>query len=346
MESTATAVDSLLEGEILQASNSDTLGDDRNPGPAARLNAVWRQKVVGWYFTVVAALRVRHSHSTAVDSSSGSIVSPSNRASVHVAVSLLDNYLMSLPSERALRYQHDRAAYQLLATTCLLLGLRLAQLDRSEATNANERAATDPRPLKRAKTHRTNMHEAPAVAAARMAPADVAIPNASALLRLVDAPASISERRVASLAREMTGSPSFPRGKVVTALHFVAALRGARTRVAEDGSSLSLGPADAEVAVRLADASLGESTFLGLRPSVLACAVVTLALGRSISINLQLPSIRQKVYKSIFGTEYDSHLQFLARKTESNLLGFIHVDALASRNRLSTTHLIPMEDES
>ena len=98
MESTATAVDSLLEREILQASNSDTPRDDRNPGPAARLNAVWRQKVVGWYFTVVAALRVRHSNSTAVDSSSGNIDSPSNRASVHVAVSLLDNYLMSLPS--------------------------------------------------------------------------------------------------------------------------------------------------------------------------------------------------------------------------------------------------------
>lgn len=348
MASINTAVDSLLERETRQSakSNSNTPDDVDCSGPTTRLNAVWRQKVVHWYFTLVAALR--RQHSTAAESSSGSIDNPFSRASVHVTVALLDNYLMSLPSERALRYKRDRPAYQLLATTCLLLGMRLAQLDRTKEREARGRAAAGPPEpsggLKRAKTHRTNMNE---VSAPTVTPAGVAIPNVAALLRISAAPKSMSERHILSMVREMTGSRSFPRSPVVTALHFVDALCGVSTRVNEDSASISLGPADAEDACRLADVTLRDTRFSGLRPSVLACAVITLALARSTSVDLSLASLRHKVYHSIFGPEDDPLLQASIKKAESNLLESIQVRAPPSRNRrtMPTTHLIPLEDE-
>lgn len=353
MASNKTAVDSLLEREIRPGSSSITPEEINFSDPTTRLNAAWRQKVVHWYFTLVAALR--RQHSTAVDSSCGSAENPFSRASVHVTVSLLDNYLMSLPSERALRYKRDQPAYQLLATTCLLLGMRLAQLDQSKEKEARKRAAADPHEageklqggLKRAKTHRTHMNEVSAPTVAGATPVGVAIPNAAAILRISAAPKSMSERHIVSMVREMTGSRSFPRSKVVTALHFVDALCGTSTHASEDSSSVSLGPADAEDACRLADATLRDTRFSGLRPSVLACAVITLALARSSSVNLSLASLRQKVYHSIFGTEDDPLLQASIRKAESNLLGSIQVGAPPSRNRriVPTTHLIPLEDE-
>ena len=348
MNSGKTVVDSLLEREIHQASNSSIAKDANKSGPTRRFNAVWRQKVVRWYFTVVASLR--RQHSTAVESSD-SIVNPFSRASVHFTVSLLDNYLMSLPSERALRYQRDRPAYQLLATTCLLLGMRLARLHEIKETEASKREATgccqagEERQggLKRAKTHKTNMNEVSMATTAT--PADVPMPTASAILRLSAAPRSISERHILSMVREMTGSRSFPRSRVVTALHFVDALRGTSTHVTRDSSSVSLGPADAELACQITDASLRDTTFSVLRPSVLACAAVTLALARSIHVNLSLTLLRQKVYHSIFGTGCDPLLQASIRKVESNLLGSIGDGVHPSRNRLPTTHLIPLEDE-
>jgi len=353
MVSIRTVVGSLLDREICQASNFNTPGDVSLSGTTTRLNAIWRQKVVHWYFTLIAALR--RQHSSAVQSSSGGIGNPFSRASVHVTVSLLDNYLMSLPSERALRYKRDRSAYQLLATTCLLLGMRLAQQDRIKENETRKREAAGQHQageevqggLKRAKTHRTNMNEVSVSTVASTTPAGVAIPNAAAILRISAAPKSMSEHHILSMVREMTGSQSFPRSKVVTALHFVDALCGVSTRASEDRSCVSLGPDDAEDACRFADVTLSDTRFSGLRPSVVACAVITLALARSSSVNLSLASLRHTVYHSIFGAEDDSVVQASIRKAESNLLGSIQVGAPPSRNRrvVPTTHLIPLEDE-
>lgn len=344
MATQRTMVDALLERESRQM--SITRDDVKASGTPSRLNAVWRQKVIHWYFTLITALR--RQHSTAAESTSGGINNPFCRISVHVTASLLDNYLMSLPSERALRYKHDRPAYQLLATTCLLLGMRLAQHD--QIKEASLREAADHHQggeelqggLKRAKTHRTKMNEVSTTATP-----GVAIPNAATILRISAAPKSISEQHILSMVREMTGSRSFPRSKVVTPLDFIHVTCARSTHVSEDGSSISLGPDDVEEACRIADASLRDASFSGQRPSVVACAVLTLALARSNSVSLGVASLRREVYHSIFGTKDDPVLQASIRETESNLLRSIHIGVPSSRNRhvVPTTHLIPLEDE-
>mmetsp|Transcript_10301 Transcript_10301/g.18587 ORF Transcript_10301/g.18587 Transcript_10301/m.18587 type:complete len:353 (-) Transcript_10301:939-1997(-) len=352
MATQRTMVDALLERESRQM--SITRDDVKVSGSPTRLNAVWRQKVIHWYFTLVTALR--RQHSAAAESTSGGN-NPFCRISVHVTASLLDNYLMSLPSERALRYKHDRPAYQLLATTCLLLGMRLAQHD--QIKEASLREAADQHQggeelqggLKRAKTHRTKMNEVSAPMATSTTPlvaaTGVAIPNAATILRISAAPKSISEQHILSMVREMTGSRSFPRSKVVTPLDFIHVTCATSSHVSEDGSSISLGPDDVEEACRLADASLRDASFSGQRPSVVACAVITLALARSNSVSLSMASLRREVYHSIFGTKDDPVLQASIRETESNLLRSIHIGVPSSRNRhvVPTTHLIPLEDE-
>lgn len=361
MEALRTVFDALLEREGLQTSTIRCNVKASNASPSC-LNAVWRQKVIHWYFTLIAALRRQHSSATDESTSEG-IHNPFSRTSVHVTASLLDNYIMSLPMERALRYKHDRPAYQLLATTCLLLGMRLAQHDQIKEARQRQ-AAVDKRQaaeeklrgsgLKRAKTHRTNMNEVSAAATTASAstpppPAapGVAIPNAAAILRISAAPKSISEQHVLSMVREMTGSRCFPRSKVVTSLDFIQALRAADSQVSEDGTSISLGPAEEEEASRLADISVRCAGFSGCRPSVVACAVITIALVRSNSVNCSMSFIRQKVQWSIFGTEDDLALQASIRRVELKLFESFQVRAPSSRSRhaVPTTHLIPLEDD-
>lgn len=358
MASQRTTVDALLGREARQSYAS---GDQSPGGSPSRLNAVWRQKVIQWYFTLIAALRQQHS---AASSEAGN---PFNRTTVHVTASLLDNYLMSLPSERALRYKRDRSAYQLLATTCLLLGMRLAQHDQIKESSRQQReeAALEEEQqgccgLKRAKTRMMNMNEAapaeagtstttPPTPAATAAAGGVPMPNAGTILRISAAPKSISEQHVLSMVREMTGSRSFPRSKVVTALDFIQALGATSTQVC-CSEHVSLGPEELEEACRLADASLRDMRLLATRPSAVACAAVTLALARSNSINLNMTSLRQQVYQSIFGSESDPQLQVAIRKAESYMISF-QVGVTSSRNNARrvvptiTTHLIPLEDE-
>eukprot|EP00584_Thalassiosira_punctigera_P023515 CAMPEP_0172575666 /NCGR_PEP_ID=MMETSP1067-20121228/137328_1 /TAXON_ID=265564 ORGANISM="Thalassiosira punctigera, Strain Tpunct2005C2" /NCGR_SAMPLE_ID=MMETSP1067 /ASSEMBLY_ACC=CAM_ASM_000444 /LENGTH=340 /DNA_ID=CAMNT_0013368317 /DNA_START=131 /DNA_END=1153 /DNA_ORIENTATION=- len=340
MAAARSTVDVLLERESRQCDVHGT------PSPS-RLNAAWRHKVVGWYFTLIAALR--RQHAAAAEGGEGNDANPFNRQSVHVTASLLDNYLMSLPAEKALRYKHDRPAYQLLATTCLLLGMRLAQHDQIKAAKQREaeREAADsadqPHGLKRAKTHKQNMNEAAAPSITPPVTTHVAIPNAATILRISAAPKSISEQHILSMVREMTGSRAFPRSKVVTSLDFVQALSASNTRVNED-CSIALGLTDVEEASRLADAALRNVAFSGSRPSVIASAAITLALMRSSSISLCMSSIREKVQQSIYGDEIDSALQAFIMQAESNLLGSIRVRAPPSRP-VVTAHLIPLEDE-
>lgn len=346
-------VNDLLEREAHQSSPSD--GDVLS---GRGVNAVWRRKVIHWYFTLIAALRRQHSTAAAA-SDDDDANDPFNRSTVHVTAFLLDSYLMSLPSERALRFKNDRPAYQLLATTCLLLGMRLARHD--DIKESRKRDAADGqdqeqgRGMKRAKTHKMNMNEASAIqtteaAAAITTPPGVAMPNAATILRISAAPRSLSERHVVSMAREVGGSRSFPRSKVVTALDFIQALGAASTQVGQDGGCVSLGPTEVEQASRAADSSLRDVSLMGCRPSVVACAAITLALVRSDSVDVDMSTLRHQVQRSIFGSEEDPALQVVIMKAEASLLTSIQVEP-PSRNGVrrvlhtTTSHLIPLEDE-
>lgn len=356
----ATTVDALLELETRQWSAANRANDDACPASPSRLNAVWRQKVIQWYFTLVTALR-RQQLSTA----EGGDDSPYYRTSVHVTATLLDTYLMSLPSERSLRYKHDRPAYQLLATTCLLLGMRLAQHDQMKESRQVSEANVTPEEkqgcgLKRAKTHRMNMDLAssagssPTAEVPALTSSGVAIPNAAMILRISAAPKSLSEQNILSMVREVTGSRSFPRAKVVTTLDFIRALGATSSHVGEvdtntEEPSILLQPQEMEDAFRLADVSIRDVHFVGSRPSIVACAAMTLALARSSRLDLSIAALRQKVCDSIFGSDCTPELQVAVRKAESKFLS-LQVGVPSSRNQarhvvVPTTHLIPCEDE-
>lgn len=352
MATRRSTVDALLEREARQSSAvvNDAAASDSSAPP--RPNAVWRRKVIHWYFTLVAALRRQHAAARAGDD----VPNPFDRSSVHVTAFLLDNYLASLPAEAAVRYGRDRPAYQLLATTCLLLGMRLAQHDRiREARRDREEAAEGKeggRPLKRAKTHRAQMDSAAAGGTTNSPPpappsGGVAIPNAAAILRISAAPKSLSERHVLSMVREVTGARSFPRARVVTPLDFVRALRSPRTVVDGEDGYVSLGPNDVEEASRLADVAVKDAELAGCRPSVVACASIALALARSDGVDLNMALLRQRVQYSIFGTHDDPALLTPVMRTEASLLASVQVRAPLSRNRqiVPTAHLIPLEDE-
>ena len=55
------------------------------------------------------------------------VVHPFNRATVQVTTALLDSNLPSLAFERSDRLSRDQTAYQVLATSYLLLGMRLVR---------------------------------------------------------------------------------------------------------------------------------------------------------------------------------------------------------------------------
>jgi len=370
-------VEALLDREARQSNAASGGSGDGSIAfpPPSRVNAVWRQKVIHWYFTVVAALRRQHAAVVAGESAgeSSSSANPFDRAMVHVSASLLDNYLASLPGERALRYRRDCAAYQLLATTCLLLGMRLVQHDlikEEEEEEEEEEKKADggvrggggqmgQSGLKRAKTHRTNMNEAPETAAAPAVVATparprVAIPNASTILRISAAPKSISERHVLAMARELTGSRAFPRSRVVTALDYVRALSSSATCVVDDEEDLpiSLGPDDAEEARRLADLALGDASFPPRRPCALACAVVSLALmSRSSSSTSAADAVVRKfVHRSVLGRGADDPgLVQAARAAESDLRVLRSAPSSRDAGRATAAspaaHLIPLEEE-
>lgn len=342
-------VDTLLEQEAGQQSR----GSDGSVDDASRINAIWRKKVIYWYFSVVGALRRQHS-SAATNQASNY---PFSRASVYVSVSLLDSYLMgkdSLPHERAIRYKHDRQAYQLLATTCLLLGMRLAHRDSNNnnkesspvqhAEDQKDKQCT----LKRASKCLKNMNEASTESTSTVAttsglsPAIIPIPNAAAILRISAAPRTLSEHDIVGMLREMSGSRAFPKSRVVTALDFIHAISATSTDVSQDGNSIVIGPQDVEKASRLMDTLLTDVNFISSRPSVLACALITLALTQSNSLNsLDMASIRQKVYYSIFGPGADPNLQAATLKAEAAIQQLPASRNNARRVVLPILHLIP-----
>mmetsp|Transcript_18770 Transcript_18770/g.28570 ORF Transcript_18770/g.28570 Transcript_18770/m.28570 type:complete len:357 (-) Transcript_18770:1598-2668(-) len=349
-------VDDLLRGENHQILNRSSGGR-----PEACLHPVWREKVIKWYFSIVSALDRQH-HSPD---------GPFNRSSVHVTTALLDSYLLALPSELALRYKHDRAAYQLLATTCLLIGMRLTQHDqqrKSQVPSENENSDGNDRPtcqLKRAKTHRHHMdqadHQDVDAGAENGSPSHgrpqascssttmVVIPTAATILQMSAAPKTISESKILTMVREVTGSRAFPRSHVITALDYIRVLTSSTQ---EENSDVKLTQEVAEEAYRLADISLTDVSLIGCRPSVVASAAITLALFRSHHGSRDMVSLRQDVCATIVGE--DPAFQVAVRKVEAKLLAAAHqaTHALAPRQmqmnppimHRATAHLIPLEE--
>ena len=342
-------VDALLEQETRQQLNSSSCS-------TTRLNAAWRHKVVHWYFKLVGAL---HRQNTTATSSNGgtsrSSCNPFNRTTVHISAYLLDSYLMSLPQEQAIRYRHNRPAYQLLATTCLLLGIRIAQHDAIKsslpsAQDVNESPAEQSCGMKRAKKC-TNMSLMSASStdsgpsSSPPSPPGIAIPNATTILSMSAAPNSITEQNVLDMVKMLTSSRDFPRSKVVTTLDYIYALSASSTQVSEeDGQSISLGPRDVEEASSITDTLVSDVNIISTPPSVVACAIITLALSRSNALNnLDMTSIRQKVYYSIFGSKVDPDLQIATLRAETT----VGVTAPPPRHRrpvpITTHHIIPFD---
>jgi len=357
------AINALLERESAMRSRN-----------SSRLNAAWRQKVIHWYFTLVAALRRQQSApaiDVAADNGGGnngglsSAANPFNRTMVHISASLLDNYLLSLSSEQALRYKHDRPAYQLLATTCLLLGMRFAGQEKHTDRVSGQQDARDDEEhrvggLKRAKTLRTNMMAAGEDALSTTTPTsllddmlcpDAAIPTVTTILRISAAPRSISEQNIRDMIKQLTLSRVF-KSQVVTALDYIYALSSTSTNVSQcDGLSISLGGQDLEVALRFTDALLNDVNTLSSRPSAVACAVITHSLVRSNCsevANLEMSAIREMVYYSIYGTkDVNPDLQVETLKAEATIQVGVPASRRqnAARRLMPTTHIIPIVDD-
>ncbi|KAL7470687.1 hypothetical protein ACHAXS_010952 [Conticribra weissflogii] len=317
-------------------------------------NPVWRERVVDWYFSVISAMNRQHQASPSGNRSH--IANPFNRITVHVTTALLDNHLLSLPPELSFRYRSDRSAYQLVATTSLLIGMRLTRQDLLvESAVPKETCGSG---IKRVQTHQDHLNEQVGYedASATNDGSDekllVPLPSASTLLRISSAPKSISEKDVLDMVREMTGSRIFPREKLVTVLDFIRVFCSTITHVNETVNDASLGPRDAEEAYRLADISLRDLTLSGCSPSILACAVVGLALVSSDNVQHNMSSVRSIVYNAIFGDEVCPILLKAVRKIEMKLLSVSAVGPWPRNYHLaneiahsSATHVIPSEDD-
>ena len=350
-------VDALIGGENHQVSVRGSAARSE-----AQIHSVWREKVIKWYFAIVSALDRQHQADEK---------SPFSRSSVHVTTALLDSYLLSLPSELSRRYKHDRAAYQVLATSCLLLGLRLTQHDllknqalvRPETSSANVHPTCQ---LKRAKTHRDHMDQAnheegevvgvycgaashpteePHAAATTVA----VIPTAATILQMSAAPKTMSESKIMTMVREIIGSSAFPNSHVVTALDFIRALSTSTNATQyRAGSDVTITPEVEEEACSLVDISLRDVNLIGCRPSVVASAAITLALFRSQHGSHDLSSLRQDVCATIFGADADPVFQVVVKNAEAKILAAAHVPIPRQQvnpMRHYTTHLIPLEDE-
>ncbi|KAL7454522.1 hypothetical protein ACHAWC_006133 [Mediolabrus comicus] len=342
-------VDTLIGGENHQITA-------RGPGPASsseegHIHAVWREKVIKWYFAIVSALDRQHERDSA---------SPFNRSAVHITAALLDSYIMSLPSERSRHYMHDRAAYQLLATACLLVGLRLTQHDQLGQSTVRSSEDNPTCQLKRAKTHRDHMDQASRQEEDDAASSpqserphvEFAIPTAATILQMSAASKSMTESKVLTMVREVTGSRAFPRSHVVTALDFIRALVSTNSIHDQHGNSngITLSPEVAEQACRLVDKCLRDATLVECRPSIVGSAAITLALFRYHHGSDDIATLRHQVCSTIFGVDADPSLQVAVRNVEAKMLAAVQVP-ISRHARVNpimhhvTAHLIPLEDE-
>jgi hypothetical protein len=288
----------LLEKEALLFPSSGVPSSNNDP---------WREKVIHWFFSVVSALG---------QNQPAGVQHPFDRTTVHVTTAMMDNYLASLSCERSARLRRDRVAYQVLATSCLLLGMRLVHHQRNTITRQQGDVNNEPSgEMKRTTKHRQNMDQH--AQAARAHDADVLeIPNISSILRISAASKSITEARVLAMVREITSCRVFPRSHSVTALDFIQvfATSNIASLTSSSNGSLLLEPSQERNANRLADAGL---LYSRCRPSIVACACMTIAMLRSVPAG-DIASVRRLVFHSVFG-EDTSNMQSV-RDMEIRLL--------------------------
>ena len=314
----------LLQKEALLFPSSGAPMLERDP---------WREKVIHWFFSVVAALE---------RTQQAGLKHPFNRAAVHVTTALLDNHLSSLPMDRSARFRRDRIAYQVLSTSCLLLGIRLVhhqQRNESAAQGDKEETQTE---MRRTIKHHKHMDQQANHAINQYI---LETPSVSAILRISAAPKCISEEQVLDTVREISSSRVFPRSQAVTALDFIQVF--AAPSSPSDAVSISQGvllePSQERHANILADAGL---FFVGFRPSIVACAAITIAKRRPFTNEHDMSSIRHLVFCSIFGEDHDDNARQAARDFECRLL---RATILPPRNNrhvatCPSAHVIPHEE--
>lgn len=315
----------LLQKEAMLFPSSDAPEPDLDP---------WREKVIHWFFSVVAALE---------RTQPADVKHPFNRAAVHVTTALLDNHLSSLPIDRSSRFRRDRIAYQVLATSCLLLGMRLVHHHQSNESAAQTDSEDEtPREMRRTAKHHGQMDQQANHAINQCI---IEIPNASAILRISAAPKCISEERVLDMVREISSSRVFPRSRAVTAMDFIQvfAASSSPSGAVSRSHGVLLGPSQERQACVLADAGL---FFGGFRPSIVACAAVTITVLRRFTNEHDMSSVRRLVLCSIFGNDIDDNARQRVRDLECRLL---RATVLPPRNNQhvatsSSAHVIPHEE--
>jgi hypothetical protein len=295
----------------------------------------WREKVIHWFFSVVSAL---------ARNQPAGIEHPFDRATVHVSTALMDSYLASLPCERSARYKMNRVAYQVLATSCLLLGMRLvAHHQRVEAVRRRHMKEVPPAEMKRSRKLQ-DLHAQEAVdSTAATESAVLEIPNVSSILRISAASKSISEAKILAMVKEITSTRVFPRSHSVTALDFIRVFSRNTSNVSSSSSdTLLLEPSQQSNASLLADAGLFCSIC---KPSIVACAAITVAMMRSVP-EQDVTAVRQRVFHSVYG-EHDMSAMQSVRDVESRL---VRASTANPRNghqvvpRPLSGHVIPQEE--
>jgi hypothetical protein len=294
----------------------------------------WREKVVHWFFSVVSAL---------ARNVPAGVQHPFDRATVHVSTALLDNYLASLPQERSARYRANRVAYQVLATTCLLLGIRLVHShQRVEAIKLQQQQQRDIKDEPSGEMRRTGKLRDLQQANAANEDDSLELPNIRSILRISAASKSITEATVLTMVREITSSRVFPRSHSVTALDFIevfGARNSSNITSSSNGSLLHLEPSQQRNASLLADLALYCSRC---KPSIAACAAITVVMMRSAPEDVT--STRQLVFQAVFG-EHDVSAMQSVRDVEIRIL---EASTTLSRNgimpRTLSSHVIPQEE--
>ncbi|KAL7474297.1 hypothetical protein ACHAW6_000275, partial [Cyclotella cf. meneghiniana] len=225
---------------------------------------LWQKKVIHWFFSVVAALE---------RTQQAGVKHPFNRAAVHVTTVLLDNHLSSLPITCSMHFHCNQIAYQVLPTSCLLLGMHLVhhqQRNKSTAQDDREETLTEMRCTIK---HHKHMDQQASHAINQYL---LEIPSTSAILWISAAPKCISEEQVLTTVREISFSCVFPCCQAVTALDFIQVFFAPNSL--SDAVSISQGvllePAQERHANILADVGL---IFVGFHPSIVACAAITIA---------------------------------------------------------------------
>lgn len=335
----------LLERTALHSTSHSSAVPTSTTSTEPSQNQIWREKVLEWYFAVLRALNEHHSADEA--SSSSTVPNPYGRASAHLAAALMDGYLLSLPSDSRRRYQRDRRAYQLLATTSLLLGMRLSLHDqnRERKLRREQEQRQEVRcEMKRTKRHEgslSDMESEPMDSGSSVAEsASEPSLSAAALLRISAAPKCITEEDVVQMARRMINSKVFPRTKCVTAVDLIEAFcRSSTTEIAP-----AVDRTVVVEALRLVDASVRDVGIVGVRPSIIACSVLILALRTSSSVRMDEKDLRQYVCRAIMGKVENPLVQKAVMNVEARLRSARHVQPTSIRdgvNRQSPSHVIP-----